>query len=426
MKTGGGSIREGLGVGIHWHIQNQVLFYAQDSKEQEIPYVLVVDKEGYKTEYVDITSGFDPYSIDEAELKEMDCITCHNRISHTIYPPEEAIDRALYRGLISPKIPEIRFQAVEVLKVDYPSTDQAIQAIGDLGKYYQDVHPDYYENNLENIDQAIMNIKTIYTQSVFPDQKMDCDTHPDNLGHVKNPGCFRCHDGLHMSSGSIAIRLECNLCHAIPVITDPTDTVTNLAIDHSPQPSTHKNPNWIALHRYDFDENDPDETCSHCHDITNYDGPADDSSFCSNSACHGRQWESIDLTALDAEEVRRTMLQQLPHYPAHLDPIDWGDDVSLLDEIHREQEEMVCEDCHDPFPPTTPASNWVCIECHGETLEGTAELTNMYEPNPHDWHFGEEFPCYLCHTNFGPTRAPCNICHQDEPYNLIDEQTNGN
>lgn len=420
MKTGGGSIREGLGGGIHWHIQNQVLFYAQDKDEQIIPYVMVVDEDGYKTEYTDITSDFDRYSVDEANLKEMDCITCHNRISHSIYQPEESVDQAIYRELISSTIPEIRLQAVEVLRASYESNEKALMGIGGLRAYYQDVHPYFYENNIEMVDQAINAIKDIYSQSVFPDQKIDWDTYPDNLGHAKAPGCFRCHDGKHLRSGGFAIRLECNLCHAIPAISGPEDTVTNLDINHSEQPSTHQNPNWIALHRFDYDPADPDETCSHCHDVTNYDGPADNSSFCSNTACHGSQWGSIDLAALETEEVRSLMLQQLPHDPAYLDPMDWGEEASTLDEVHRQQEELACDDCHDPFPPTTPAPNAVCIECHGETKAGTEALTSIYEPNPHDWHYGDDLPCYVCHTNFGPAVDPCSICHQAEAYELIE------
>ncbi len=39
LKTGGGSEREGLGRGIHWHILNQVYYLPTDPEEQDIPYV---------------------------------------------------------------------------------------------------------------------------------------------------------------------------------------------------------------------------------------------------------------------------------------------------------------------------------------------------------------------------------------------------
>ena len=41
---------------------------------------------------------------------------------------------------------------------------------------------------------------------------------PNNLGHIDSPGCFRCHDGKHLDANQQAIRLECNLCHSIPVV----------------------------------------------------------------------------------------------------------------------------------------------------------------------------------------------------------------
>ncbi len=426
LKTGGGSVREGLGRGIHWHIENKVYYYAADELEQEIPYVQVVDGDGNKTEYVDVTSGFDSYGIDETQLKEMDCITCHNRITHNIEKPETAVEDALYKGVIPPAIPEIRAQAVGVLSADYATLADAKNGIDSLSSYYQANHPAYFEAHSDQIYNAVEALKNIYNKSVFPDQDMDWDTHPNNIGHKESPGCFRCHDGKHIGGGS-AIRLECNLCHAIPVVAGPEDEVTNIEISHEQRPGTHQNANWLALHRYAYDENDEDETCTGCHDVTNYDGPADNSSFCSNSACHGSSWETIDFDVLDSDQIRRIVLAQMPHYPSMLEPMpEWGEAEPTLDYIHRVQEEMVCEDCHEEFPPVAPPSNDMCISCHGETLAETAKLTAHFEPNPHDWHYGEELPCFTCHQNFGPYRAPCGLCHAEEKYEKIGEPSGSN
>src|SRR5512135_716715 len=43
LKTGGGTEREGRGLGIHWHIENQVTFVATDELKQNIPWIQVVD-----------------------------------------------------------------------------------------------------------------------------------------------------------------------------------------------------------------------------------------------------------------------------------------------------------------------------------------------------------------------------------------------
>ncbi|MDP2975533.1 MAG: NapC/NirT family cytochrome c, partial [Anaerolineales bacterium] len=107
LKTGGGAKREGLGRGIHWHIVNKVLFYTTDTADQNIPYIRVYNDDGTTEEYVDIESGFDPSQITESDLKEMDCITCHNRITHRTYTPQESMDQALARGAIDPAIPNI-------------------------------------------------------------------------------------------------------------------------------------------------------------------------------------------------------------------------------------------------------------------------------------------------------------------------------
>ncbi len=43
MKTGGGTQREGLGRGIHWHIENKVQFLSTEKLDQTIPYVRVTN-----------------------------------------------------------------------------------------------------------------------------------------------------------------------------------------------------------------------------------------------------------------------------------------------------------------------------------------------------------------------------------------------
>ena len=46
LKTGGGSARQGLGNGIHWHIENPVYFVATDVDRQTIPYIKVTNPDG--------------------------------------------------------------------------------------------------------------------------------------------------------------------------------------------------------------------------------------------------------------------------------------------------------------------------------------------------------------------------------------------
>ncbi len=303
LKTGGGAKREGLGLGIHWHIVNKVLYYPTDQAEQNIPYIRVYNDDGTTTEYVDVASNFDPASINESNLKTMDCITCHNRITHRIYTPTESMDSVLSRGIIDSAIPDIHKIGVDVLSATYTNQAAALTAITDLEEVYKTEYPDYYSSHTDTVKAAITAIQNIYNQSVFIDQKVDWNTHPNNIGHIDSAGCFRCHDGKHLNNQQAAIRLECNLCHSIPVVATSKDFVSRIEISRGPEPQTHQNPNWINLHRDAFDA-----TCSNCHS-TGDAGGTSNSSFCSNSACHGTVFT---YAGFDAPALRQILQSQLP------------------------------------------------------------------------------------------------------------------
>ncbi|MBE3067829.1 MAG: NapC/NirT family cytochrome c [Chloroflexi bacterium] len=303
LKTGGGSKRSGLGRGIHWHIENKVYFYATDASQQNIPYVRVINDDGSVVEYTDISANFDPASVDASQLLEIDCITCHNRITHRIYTPEESVDTSMTLGKISTSIPDIRLKGVEVLRGTYTTQADALAGIAALEDYYKTTYPDFYIDNKEKVQSAITELQTIFSESVFIDQKVDWNAHPNNIGHIDSAGCFRCHDGEHMNSEQEAIRLECNLCHSIPVEAAAQDLVTSIEISRGPEPNSHLNPNWINLHHSAFNA-----TCSNCH-TTDNPGGTTNTSFCSNSACHGTVFT---YAGFDAPALRAILQAQLP------------------------------------------------------------------------------------------------------------------
>jgi len=303
LKTGGGTKRSGLGRGIHWHIENKVYFYATDTSEQKIPYVRVVNDDGSVDEYTDISANFDPASVDEGQLHEMDCITCHNRITHRIYTPEESVDTSMSLGKISTSIPNIRLKGVEVLRGAYTTQEEALAGIAALDDYYKTNHSDFYLDNKVMVQSAIVELQTIFSESVFIDQKVDWNAHPNNIGHIDSAGCFRCHDGKHMDSEQQAIRLECNLCHSIPVVVSAQDLVSRIEISRGSEPNSHLNPNWIILHHNAFAA-----TCSNCH-TTGDPGGTSNTSFCSNSACHG---SVFTYAGFDAPALRSILQAQLP------------------------------------------------------------------------------------------------------------------
>ena len=304
LKTGGGEKREGLGKGIHWHISNKVQYYSTDPLNQEIPYVRVANDDGTFTEYTDVESGFNAATMDESQLKDIDCTTCHNRVTHNFEVPTESVDQAMAKKLIHPAIPSIRAKSVEVLSVKYETRDEAVKAIAAVEEDYKTNYADFYGQNTGIIQASVKEIQAIYDRTVFHDQEVDSTTHPNNLGHINSPGCFRCHDGKHLNAENEAVRLECNLCHSIPIVTGPKDLVTNIEINSGGvEPESHLNPNWISLHNQSINQ-----TCSGCHSVEDMGGVSN-TSFCSNSACHGNVYT---YAGFDAAALREILKEQIP------------------------------------------------------------------------------------------------------------------
>ena len=340
LKTGGGAKRDGLGRGIHWHIVNKVQYYSADSQSQTIPYVRVTNDDGSTTEYVDVEANFDPKTIDDSQLRDIDCITCHNRVTHNFMPPSQSVDSAMARKVIDPNIPDIHQKAVDVLSATYGSHDEAMQAISALEDSYKNT--DYYAAHKDNVLAAIQAIKDIFDQSVFYDQKVDWRTHANNLGHINAPGCFRCHDGKHLDAQQQAIPLECNLCHSIPIVAGPKDLVTNIEINSSGlEPDSHHNPNWISLHNKVFDA-----TCSNCHK-TDDPGGTSNTSFCSNSACHGNVFT---YAGFDAPKLRTILQAQLPT-PQPTSPPPPVNGTPTFDANIGPMLASKCTLCHGETPP---------------------------------------------------------------------------
>jgi hypothetical protein len=165
-------------------------------------------------EYISTDSKVSPQELEKGEKRAMDCIDCHNRPTHAFELPANAVDLRMSRGLISPELPYIRKKAVEMLKGDYPDRDTAQkQIVEGIESYYRSTYPDIYNSKRALVEQSAENVARIYLRNIFPDMKVGWGVHPNNLGHNDFPGCFRCHDGSHISADGRTISNDCTTCH---------------------------------------------------------------------------------------------------------------------------------------------------------------------------------------------------------------------
>jgi len=198
-----------LGPGVH------IRYTASDPARQTIPLV------EYRNDVTGESRSFaapDPPgpSAHVPSQFDMQCVDCHNRPTHIYVPPDRAVDQSLLSRRIDASLPYIKQQGVTALTASYANTDQAVQGIATaVHNFYGSKYPQLENTKQLEIRDAITELQRIYRTTTFPEMKIDWKTHPDNIGHFYFAGCFRCHDGQHMSADGKVIRKDCTICHTI-------------------------------------------------------------------------------------------------------------------------------------------------------------------------------------------------------------------
>jgi hypothetical protein len=218
VNVGGGDPATGAVAGIHWHmnIANEITYVSTDDHRQVIPWVQAKDRQGNVTEYFDRTRPLSPEQIANGNKRRMDCVDCHNRPAHAYLPPDVALDQSFAAGRLDPSLPYLKRKAVEVLSGRYETTPQALASIDKgLNEFYQTNYKDVYAQRQPAIKGAVTEVQRIFETYFFPEMKTDWQTHPNNIGHLYFSGCFRCHDGEHVSNTGKVITNNCNVCHTM-------------------------------------------------------------------------------------------------------------------------------------------------------------------------------------------------------------------
>jgi nitrate/TMAO reductase-like tetraheme cytochrome c subunit len=240
LKVGGPNYKGG--AGIHGaHVNGADMQYiATDQRRQIIPQVTYTDAKGKTTVFKATDVKDAPEELARGERRKMDCLDCHNRPAHTFQVPERAVDLAMSQGSISPKLPFIKKQAIEVLRRNYPDRTTAAREIAaSIDNFYRTSYPQAYTADSALIKTAISTMQSLYAQNIFPEMKITWGTYPNNLGHTDYPGCFRCHDGNHSSADGRTISNDCATCHDLLAISEKDPKIlSDLGLNPAPPPPT--------------------------------------------------------------------------------------------------------------------------------------------------------------------------------------------
>ncbi|MFZ0418508.1 MAG: NapC/NirT family cytochrome c [Candidatus Sulfotelmatobacter sp.] len=215
LKVGGRTWQGSVGIhGHHLADGARIRYISTDVERQTIPVVYYTDDQGKTTEFISTDAKPTQQQLDKGENRVMDCVDCHNRPTHVFELPENAVDKQMASGHISPELPFIKKKAVELLKVNYPTRDVARQNIAaELNNFYRTNYAQIYQTRRTLVQQAGDEVAAIYLRNIFPDMHVTWGVHPNNLGHNDSPGCFRCHDGSHTSAAGQTITNDCSACH---------------------------------------------------------------------------------------------------------------------------------------------------------------------------------------------------------------------
>jgi hypothetical protein len=388
LKTGAGERERGLGYGIHWHITNPVEYIATDKLKQDIRWVRTVLPDGRTVEYNDVINPLSAEQIARAEKRLMDCVDCHNRMGHPFPSPEDLANQVLADGRLSRDLPFAKKEMVDLLAARPASREEALAAVGEVKARYKVEHPDVAVTMAEEIEEADQLAQELLKRLVFEEPGVTWRSFPDNNRHKEFAGCFRCHDGKHLSPEGESIRLHCNICHSIPVTTDAEDRPPDMPVATIQEPASHLETNFMADHRFQANS-----ICVDCHGEVAFG--SDDSSFCANSACHGQAWPMVKLDAA------------FPH-PIALE----GKHAEVwCHNCHNgvRKPEYQCSNCHEPA--MQPHFGEACEDCHTPAGFELAELADFEHPVPlEDAH--TDVACSACHTAGQSLAYQCANCHQ--------------
>ncbi len=217
LRTGGGSLDIGRAGGIHWwHIysDNKIRFLASDERREGIDWVELTTADGEVRTY---SRNGDQTPSKEAveEARIMDCIDCHNRPTHTFFPPAKAVDWLIDTHPELGDLPYFKKQAVAAIEGEYETHSAGLVATrAAIVEFYSSDYPDISAAQSELVGLAGDLTSQAFGKTVFPDMDTNWETHPNHIGHDDFPGCMRCHDDeMATADGKHTIPMDCETCH---------------------------------------------------------------------------------------------------------------------------------------------------------------------------------------------------------------------
>lgn len=216
-----GSSAKGSPAGIHAHGSKdlQIRYYTTDSKREKIAWVEAKTSRGTRSwsmegetppviEKVRKTSKGRPFYIirGEGEMREMDCVDCHNRAGHEFKGAGRLADELLDRGAVDHALPYAKLVTIKALEAAARGPRELIGAA--ISSEIMSSWP--REATAENIVQRISVEAKRY---LYPRMRIGWEAYKDQNRHSRDEGCFRCHNQRMKDENGDNLTQDCDYCH---------------------------------------------------------------------------------------------------------------------------------------------------------------------------------------------------------------------
>jgi len=244
----------------------------------------------------------------------------------------------------------------------YPTADEADRGIETyIRDFYQKQYPAVVQGQDQKLKAAIDEVKRVYHLNFFPEMRVSWQAYPDNIGHKEFPGCFRCHDGKHVSAEGKKISHDCGACHEF-LERERSGTLVRAAATPS------------FAHPWKLGGKHAELLCGVCHT----GGPARPATC---SGCHGIGESGAPMVGMQCKECHLKEQQLKPL-------VNCASCHSALAGLHRKapHKDAGCVACHAPHRWKIEGRDQ-CLTCHGDRAQ----------------HYPDQ-PCAACH-DFRPAAA---------------------
>jgi len=91
-------------------------------------------------------------------------------------------------GLISAKLPFAKKKAVEIIKANFLTRDEAARKIpAAFTKYYQESYPAIWQQRRAEVTASASQVLEVWNRNIFPEMKSDLGRLSINIGHHRFP-----------------------------------------------------------------------------------------------------------------------------------------------------------------------------------------------------------------------------------------------